>query len=334
MYQEKVSIIVPTYNAQLYIEKCIGSILEQSYYNIEIIIIDDGSNDKTGELCDNMARQDKRIIVKHIENAGVSNARNYGLSIATGRYIQFVDSDDIIDGNMTEKLVRRIQCDASDIVICGYNQYICDQLTKVDELEGKYNFIEFLGKMRRWMTKPIIGAPWNKLYKKEIIDKYSLSFDTTTSYAEDYLFNIEYMGYVQTVSVIKDRLYSYFIESKNSLHNVNLSDIEHVWHVNEKILDLNDKILKMHNVEKMNYKCALYNFLFNSNVILRVRTEDEEKAIKWISSNYNLMYSKYNKHYLDFLFFPKIALIGIFVKNIAKRRAENINYGFIKFICR
>lgn len=333
MYKEKVSIILPAYNSQNCIERCVSSIVEQSYNNIEVIIIDDGSNDRTGEMCDIIAMHDKRVIVKHIENSGVSNARNEGLRIATGKYVQFVDSDDIVDKNMTKRLVDRIQCDNSDIVICGYNQYIGNQSTKISATDGNYSYEEFLKIMVRWMTEPFIGAPWNKLFKREIIEQYSLSFDTTTSYAEDYLFNISYFGYVHSISVIKDTLYSYFIVNNNSLHNVNLNDIEHVWNVNKRIFDLNVKNMKMQNVEDLNYRCSLYNFLFNTNVISRVRTYNKDDVIDWICSNYNPIYSKYNKRYLDFLFFPRANLMGVFIKGIAKKKAINFNYRLIELIC-
>lgn len=332
MSEDLVSIIVPVYNSQKCIERCIFSIVEQSYNNIEIIIIDDGSTDKTAKMCDQFASHDNRIIVKHISNAGVSNARNEGIKIAKGKYIQFVDSDDVVEKDMTKLLVNKIQCDNSDVVICGYNQYIGNRLLKIGVVDGTYSYKDFLTEMMRWMTEPIIGAPWNKLYKRDIIVDNSLLFDTTTNYAEDYLFNINYFGFVKSISVIKRTLYSYYIANNNSLHNINTSDIEHVWKVNKAILDLNENTMKMQNVENLNYMCSLYNFLLCTSIISRVRTNNKDEVINWIRQNYNPMYGKY-KPYLNFSHFPKISLISLLIKNIAKNRFKNSSYRLIDIIC-
>ena len=120
MNNETVSVIIPVYNVEKYIRKCIESVCGQTYRNLEIILIDDGSPDKSGEICDEYAAADSRIKVIHLENGGVSRARNIGLDMATGKYIGFVDSDDYIRPGMYETLVDNMEKENVDTVICGF----------------------------------------------------------------------------------------------------------------------------------------------------------------------------------------------------------------------
>src|SRR5690625_1884386 len=115
----KISIIVPVYNAKSSIQKCITSILEQTNKNFELILVNDGSSDNSGEICDNYALKDNRVVVKHKQNQGVSSARNLGLEIATGEYIMFVDSDDWIENRALEILTKHMAVNDSDTVIFG-----------------------------------------------------------------------------------------------------------------------------------------------------------------------------------------------------------------------
>ncbi|MCM1441390.1 MAG: glycosyltransferase, partial [Roseburia sp.] len=116
--ERKVSIVVPVYNCEPYLEKCIHSILEQTYENIELVLIDDGASDGSGEICD-AYRDHDRVRIYHKENEGVSRARNDGILQASGQYIMFVDSDDTIEGTMVETLVRALQENGADCSLCG-----------------------------------------------------------------------------------------------------------------------------------------------------------------------------------------------------------------------
>ena len=117
---DKISIIIPVYNVETYIHKCIGSVLAQTYRNIEVILVDDGSPDNSGIICDEYAKKDKRVIVIHKKNGGLSDARNAGIDAATGDYIVFVDSDDYIAPDMIEKLYETQKRNNADITVCGY----------------------------------------------------------------------------------------------------------------------------------------------------------------------------------------------------------------------
>ena len=118
-----ISIIVPVYQAEKTIKRCIESVLCQTYRNLELILNDDGSTDMSGKICDEYAKKDNRIIVVHIENSGVSNARNVGLKKASGKYIEFLDSDDSLDKNACEILVNSIVESGAELVICGHKIY-------------------------------------------------------------------------------------------------------------------------------------------------------------------------------------------------------------------
>ena len=134
-YPEKVSIIIPVHNTETYIRRCVDSAINQTYKNIEIILIDDGSSDKSPEICDEYALLDDRIIVIHKDNGGLSSARNTGLKIASGEYISFLDSDDWMMGNMIEKMLLLCQQYKADISICG--MFTDHDLGKENKFEEK-----------------------------------------------------------------------------------------------------------------------------------------------------------------------------------------------------
>ncbi|MFF2910886.1 glycosyltransferase family 2 protein [Paenibacillus sp. NPDC057934] len=166
-----ISVVVPIYNVELYLNKCVESIMQQSYENIEIILVDDGSLDKSGDICDGYAKKDNRIKVIHKENGGLSSARNAGIHMSTGNYICFIDSDDWINKEFIEKLFSKIIEYDADIVVCGFtyeygeksieNNFIGSQesLDRHEALENLFNG-NYLN-----MT-----VAWNKLYKKKLFD--------------------------------------------------------------------------------------------------------------------------------------------------------------------
>lgn len=164
-----ISIIVPVYNTEKYLKKCIDSIRNQTYSIIEIILIDDGSTDGSGKICDDYARIDSRINVMHIRNAGVSNARNIGMKLATGRYITFCDSDDYIEPNMISILYYDALTSNADVAMCNYN-LICNETIIKNEVT---NFKNILNKQEFYSfaieDKYYCGFAWMKLFKRSAI---------------------------------------------------------------------------------------------------------------------------------------------------------------------
>lgn len=219
MESKCVSIIVPIYNGQEYIRKCIESIQNQTYSNLEIILVNDGSYDYSGEICDEYAKNDNRIKVYHVQNKGASPARNYGLIRASGHYIQFVDSDDYISEKTTQRLVNTMEKKGTDLVVCGYIQIIKELRLYFNQLDkvGVYTNEEYLCNTLRDPGHHYYGVVWNKLYLREIIRKNQILFVENASLGEDFIFNLHYLHHTGTVAVIKDRLYYYNCENENTL---------------------------------------------------------------------------------------------------------------------
>jgi glycosyltransferase involved in cell wall biosynthesis len=167
-----ISVIVPVYNVEKYLSKCIDSILNQTIKNLEIILVDDGSLDNSGKICDDFSKTDNRIIVIHKENGGLSSARNAGLEIAKGNYIGFVDSDDWLDENMYELLLDLLKATNSDISCCKFFR-TADEKEKApcvdNEIIKSFNNIDGLGNFYTDLYTQTVVA-WNKLYKRELFD--------------------------------------------------------------------------------------------------------------------------------------------------------------------
>lgn len=210
----RISIIVPMFNAEGTIVRCIESIMSQSYNNLEIILIDDGSQDRTLEICSNYSEIDARIKVFSQNNKGVSAARNVGIKKASGVFLQFVDSDDYIATNMCECLIENTK-NNMDLVICGYfnafnnNIESCKCIDyvayKIEEMENIFPFL---------LEKFMLQGPCNKLYRK---DKITDMFDCSMDLGEDLIFNIKYLSNVNRISIISRELYTYVHENTNSL---------------------------------------------------------------------------------------------------------------------
>ncbi|MGU8814898.1 glycosyltransferase [Clostridium perfringens] len=213
MKEALVTVIVTVYNSEDSIEKCILSILNQNYLNLEIICVNDGSSDKSVEIIKKIIKKDKRVKLINKGNGGVSTARNLGLKNAKGKYVQFVDSDDTIKFNMTEKLVSIIEKEKSDLVICGYD--ILGQNKQCKYYDKKYyDRSEFWKDFFNLYSIGYLNPPWNKLFKNRLIENF---FDEDISLGEDIIFNLSYIKKANRISVIEDCLYNYSLDNEESL---------------------------------------------------------------------------------------------------------------------
>ncbi|MDO4465994.1 MAG: glycosyltransferase [Bacillota bacterium] len=187
----ELSVIVPVYNVEKYVAKCIDSILSQTYTDFELILIDDGSTDQSGTICDLYKEKDERIIVIHQKNQGVSVARNAGLDISKGTYITFVDSDDWIEPEMYEVMISTLKEKNVDMIACGINHYSEEKEFLFSELKekGSYISIQILSTLFA-MPNPIGGCIWNKVYKRE---------------------NIASVRYLEGMKMVEDRMYLFSI---------------------------------------------------------------------------------------------------------------------------
>lgn len=175
------SIIVPVYKTEQYIEKCVTSILNQTYKDFELILIDDGSPDRCPQMCDEYQKLDPRVKVIHKKNGGVSSARNCGLEIASGIFVWFVDSDDYIEPFSLQQLYEAQKEKKADLYVFNTQQIYSFHTADINQFFEKYYFTYVLG-----------FGPWNKLYRRKIIQKNHLKFDEQETIGEDLLFNINY----------------------------------------------------------------------------------------------------------------------------------------------
>lgn len=204
MTNPKISVIVPVYNVEKYLHRCIDSILSQTYTDFELLLINDGSKDKSGDVCDDYAAKDNRIRVFHKENGGVSRARNLGLDNATGDWVTFVDSDDAINSNYLYSMIS--QSDA-DLVVSSF--LIMDSVEQWDNEIHDYKFEE--DNIKYFIEKYIWSAQFCamccKLFKRSIID--DLRFNTEISLAEDSIFVFAYSCRVKSIRTIENYGYLY-----------------------------------------------------------------------------------------------------------------------------
>lgn len=210
-----VSVIFPVYNVGKYLERAVRSAAEQTYKNTEIILVDDGSPDNSGEICDRLSRQYDNVTVIHKENGGAASARNAGLEAAHGKYIMFLDSDDYIDRDTAETMVEAMEKEEADVVTVNFraekNGTVTEHMMKMTPGTVEYPAADFLEIYRRW-GKEISVFNWNCLYRRSVIDKLQLRFlPMTEVWSEDQLFNLCYYTAVRKGVYIDRSLYNYAV---------------------------------------------------------------------------------------------------------------------------
>lgn len=279
IYQPLVSIVVPVYNTELYVKECLTSIVQQSYRNIEIIIIDDGSSDKSGYICDEFANRYKNIFVFHRDNHGVSDARNFAIDVANGEYLIFVDSDDYIAQNMCEKLISIVNAYNIDFVICGnYNVSTIGTrkrniFSKSCKFQGEaFNreiceaTLGLIGEKLRTPNKLDRLTPiWARLYKTEIIKKNNIKFiDLYKLPSECLQFNYEYCMYAESGYYLNEPLYYYRRNTQMSVTKPFRHDLWDKWHW---WIQYMDKFLKEHHASSYHWD-AYYSRICHSVIPL------------------------------------------------------------------
>ena len=201
--EELVTVIIPAYNVEDYLLNCIESIMRQTYKNIEIIVIDDGSSDNTFEIAKKYARNRNNITVVTQNNEGVSEARNNGLDGAHGKYVLFIDADDTVEPTFIEKQVKALE--NNDIAIVGINIIAKKKKQKLPKHKSEGNIMGAL-----FFDEGVGGYVCNKIYRKEIITNNHLRFDKKYAILEDLIFNINYLKNAKTVKIIREPLYNYY----------------------------------------------------------------------------------------------------------------------------
>lgn len=217
----KVSVIVPIYNNEFSLKKCLESIAMQTLKEIQIILVNDGSEDSSGDICDEYEKKDNRIEVYHNSNQGVSEARNFGIKKAKGKYIMFVDADDTVDNLMLEVLYDMTVTIDTDLVICGHRSVYINQgrnnvvLHQPPNFDGSTN--KFLERIEDYLNSESVQGPCGKLFKTSIIKNHKVTFPLDYSFGEDTLFVYNYLSFTKRICATSMIFYSYYKLNNNSL---------------------------------------------------------------------------------------------------------------------
>lgn len=219
---ELISVIVAAYNIAPYLERGVNSILNQTYRNLEIILVDDGSTDGGGEICDRLAGKDDRLIVIHKENRGLADTRNVGMDIAKGSFIGFVDGDDWIDADMYERMLGAALEHQADMAVCRYRRVYRDHtedasVNRIVVFEGQEALQYYVEEREEY---DIQNAAWNKLYRREILD--GLRFAVGKWY-EDVVFSAKALGRAAKCVYLDSAAYNYIIDREGSIMNVRIN---------------------------------------------------------------------------------------------------------------
>lgn len=249
-----ISIIVPVYNVESYLSQCLDCLVHQTIKDIEIILIDDASTDQSGKICDKYSKKYSYIRVFHQKkNGGVSASRNLGIEMANGKYIAFVDSDDQVELDMYENLLKNLEYEDADLSICHF------QKSNERKNESTDFFVQTLTRNQLFEQitgqGAIQGFVWNKLYKTEIIKKNHLKFDVNIFICEDFLFNCQYISNICS-GVVDSRKFYYYVQRENSAYN---GVYRPEW---ESVLDAYQKIFKIYEeYYDIDYIGLKYNYL-------------------------------------------------------------------------
>jgi len=227
-----VSIIIPVYNCAQYLPQCIESVVNQTYKNIEIILIDDGSTDESRNICDRYAQKDNQVVVVHEENGGPSAARNKGIEISKGDFIFFLDGDDYLENEAINLLVTCCNQNKADIIIGDFYKVNETRVNSGherffygDKLMGNEQIVEYaicyLNKPNRF---PLFAYSWGRLFKTSIIKNNKIFFNTDLHTFEDVAFNFNYLGYANSVFFLKTIIYNHRIHSNYSSATMAVGD--------------------------------------------------------------------------------------------------------------
>lgn len=263
-HNPKISVIVPVYNVEKYLRKCVDSILSQTFTDFELLLIDDGSKDHSGEICDEYALQDDRVKVFHKENGGVSSARNLGIDVAKGEWITFVDADDWV----SEKYFPE------NMLMCN-TDLILNQLAKKEYSDAVGNTEVVASKfLANILNEQISLGPWAKFFRRAIINECGLRYYEDIKFAEDAIFNLQYFKYVRNLSVYIKGIYHYVAPPASTM-----------WHkygmTFEMLESYSDKMLTAYFDLKIKNKgmerSMFFSFVVFANLLCHDRLEYKRK---------------------------------------------------------
>jgi len=308
----KISIIIPVYKTEKYLAKCLDSVLSQTYSDFECILVEDGSPDSCGKICDEYAVKDSRIIVIHQNNSGVASARNTGMDKASGSWIMFIDSDDWIEPDLLGIAISEAERHEADIVQWNYIPF------GVERFIQKYQSVQE-GWLEVSKEKPLpwwMGMCWSRLYSADLIHRNSLRFPENIRLCEDTLFSYSAIAYANKIWCVEKKLYHYQCRDDSALHTSDRAKIE-------------DKIQVLKNMEQLfsdlglsdKFESSLFSFKMeikdwfihevppDFNAYRKQSSEINFKAVWLIPGKIKLLYLLIALH-LDILAYGLMKLYG------------------------
>lgn len=323
-----ISVIVPVYNVENYLHKCVDSILAQTLNDFELILVDDGSLDNCGDICDEYAKKDWRVRVIHKPNGGVSSARNAGIEFARGEWLCFVDGDDTVEVDYLLKLVKGANPqNDNQFALCGYRNVYINKENESDThtFAQDYNSVGIVEALCMAERNNIINSPVCKLFKKNILIDNKLRFDRTISYGEDHLFVLDYCLFVNRAFISNYVGYNYFHRGNDSLTSTNANTGKFVVYV-EKLDQAYDNVLKVLDDDKL--RSVLNNRLFEHIV----------RALYFLIDSNDTYANKHLKFHSLYVINKKCTCItpeSFFYKTIhlALALPEKMSYLLVVFLC-
>lgn len=321
--QPLISIIVPVYNAKLYLGECIASILSSTFQNLEVILVDDGSTDNSSAICDQYAQENHRIRVIHQENKGIIEARNAGVEIAQGEFIGFVDADDVVSPLLYEKLMSVMYRENADIVACEYCRKREDLVvSQYEKLNHSYIFRSFDEQLAVLTCEPSIREytwtgpyVWNKLYRREKIS----FFCNECLMCEDLKFNWDYIRKSRKMVVIPEKLYWYRV-NKESIMGI---------YTYQKY----DKV----NINKGISNATLWAFIASNSSVESPKLKtylEARSAYVAHSALWRIYFAKLNREYLDFIVVSKKIIHDHGGKILRDKKTYDFRLRIVIGVCR
>lgn len=286
MTTPKVSIIVPIYNVEQYLDRCMTTILNQTLKDIEIIMVDDGSPDNCPAMCNEYAKKDPRIKVIHKKNGGLGYARNSGMEVATGEYVAFVDSDDFVDVKMYETLYNKAKSMYLDTCYCSVNRYRSDGVTKdITRYHNEAYFTnreqvdKFLFGMLEGAGRYVDMSVWKAIYSREVINNNNITFVCEKDIAsEDIFFHVDYLSQAKKVGYLPNPMYYYFVNTNSITTNYS----ERSFNAMIRMLYETESCLAKY-YEPDEYKYTYYNNILRTvKLILKLEVSNNSKSRKEI----------------------------------------------------
>ena len=309
----KVSIIVPVYNVEKYIEKCLESLVNQTLEDIEIIVVNDGTKDNSKEkILQYIEKYPQKIVYLEKENGGLSDARNYGLPVAKGEYIAFLDSDDYIEKNMYEEMYKKAKEENSDMVECDF---LWEYLNSEKKVIKQKKDIGKIYESKKQMLVDVRVVAWNKIIKREILEKTKIQFPVGLRY-EDVEFTYKLIPYLNKVSFVK-KCFIHYVQRKESIANTQNARTKEIFTVLENVIDYYKKNKWYEEYEK-ELEYIYTRFLLCSSLKRMCKIEDKKERKIALDKTWEKLNNKFPKWKKNEILNKNTNMKNLYIKSVNK----------------